>query len=404
MFWIIVQIADYLTTGRLTLLLAVFIIGMCEYLLFLSWFRKYKPYKNNFRVPTSIVMPVFREKPELLIKALESVKKQMKLGDELITVFDGKDEILQNIAKDYSTKILIKDHSGKRDTLSYGCDNAKNEIILTLDSDTVLCPECLDEVIKPFIDSKIGAVSGYQRIINADMNLASKFADYNELMSHGFLQKATSAAGNVPVLYGRCLAIRKDVWKNIGYKYKNKLFRGNKVESGDDNDITVLTIKLGYRTWMQSTAKITSDCPRDFWKRLRQQYRFNRSSMRITMTDWVTNFEIIKKAKLGFVNQMTSIIFPFLILGVWIEWISHTAYGYQTIIELHGILLLVTGVVTLLSVLGMRNILLLEKKKDIGIWMLYLIYSWSVLNVLNMISILTIWRENPGLVQYSRNE
>lgn len=404
MFWIIVQMIDFFETGRLTLLLVVFLIGIVEYSLFLSYFRRYKPYKNSFRVPTSIVMPVFREKAELFTRALESVKKQMKPGDELITVFDGKDELLQNIATNFATKILIKEHSGKRNTLSYGCNNAKNEIILTIDSDTVLCPDCLNEVIMPFVDMNIGAVSGYQRIMNPDMNLASKFADYNELMSHGFLQKATSAAGNVPVLYGRCLAIRKDVWNKIGDRYKNKLFMGKKVESGDDNDLTVLTIELGYRTWMQSTAKITSDCPRNFWSRLKQQYRFNRSSMRITMTDWITNPNLIMKAKLGFVNQITAIVFPFLILGVWIEWISHTVYGYQTIIELHGVLLVVTGIVTLLSVLGMRNILLLEKKKDIGIWILYLIYSWAVLNILNMISVLSIWREKPGLVQYSRNE
>lgn len=315
MFWIAEQFVDLVFNHRLTLLLILWILGLMEYSIFTVYYTKYKPYKNDFRVPVSVVVSTFREKPDLFTKCIESIKKQMKPEDELLIVFDGDDSVLENIAKKYGT-VLVKLHGGKRSTLSYGCDRAKNPIILTIDSDTILCPDCLDAIIMPFKDKKIGAVSAYQRIFDADQNLASKFADYNELVSHGFLQKATSAAGNVPVLYGRCLAMRNVVWKKIADRYKNRTFLGKPYESGDDNDITVLTIQEGYKTFMQSTAKITSDCPRDFWKRLRQQYRFNRSSMRATLTGWLSNPKIIMSAKVGFLNQITAIIFPFLILSV----------------------------------------------------------------------------------------
>lgn len=403
MFWIAEQIVDFIVNHRVTWLLIVWTLGIIEYSLFAWWWSKYRPYINNYRVPVSVVVSVFREKPELFEKCLGSIKKQMKNEDELLIVFDGEDIELQKIGMTYGT-IFVKPHGGKRSTLSYGCDRAKNSVILTMDSDTILCPDCLDELIKPFKNKKIGAVSAHQRIFDADSNIASKFADYNELMAHDFLQMATSAAGNVPVLYGRCLAFRKEVWEKIGYRYRNRMFLGRPCESGDDNDLTILTIEEGYNTFMQSTAKVTSDCPRNFWKRLKQQYRFSKSSMRVTIADWLKNPKLILNAKLGFINQMTAIVFPFLILGVWMEWIWHMTNGYESLIELSVPIMIFLTLATLISTLCFRNIVYLEKKKDIGIWILYTFYAWLFVNILNIICILTIFIEESHLVQYSRNE
>lgn len=403
MFWIAGQIVDFIVNNRLTWLLVVWIFGIMEYSLFAMFWSRYKPYKNDYRVPISMVVSVFREKPDLFEKCLQSIKKQLKEGDELLVVFDGEDIGLQKIAECYGT-IFVKSHGGKRSTLSYGCDRAKNPIIITMDSDTILCPDCLGELIKPFKNEKIGAVSAHQRIFDADSNLTSKFADYNELMAHNFLQMATSAAGNVPVLYGRCLAFRREIWKKIEDRYRNKLFLGRPCESGDDNDITILTIGEGYKTFMQSTAKVTSDCPRNFLKRLRQQYRFNKSSMRVTIADWLKNPKLIMSAKLGFINQMTAIIFPFLILGVWIEWISHIIGGYRLLIELSAPMTIFLTLVTLITTLCFRSIVYLERKKDFFIWILYTFYAWSFVNILNIVCILTVFIEEPHLVQYSRNK
>lgn len=408
MFWIAVQLVDFIYNHKLTLLLLVWFLGMTNYILYAYWYKKYKPYTNSFRVPVSIVVPVFKEEPELLQKCLSSIRTQMKVDDELIISFDGipatcADKYLVWIAEQYGKKI-IKEHGGKRSALAHGCYMARNAIIVTIDSDTILCPNCLDMLIMPFVNRRIGAVSAYQRIFNADMNLASKFADYNELMAHGFIQKATSAAGNVAVLFGRCLAIRKEVWVKIGERYLNKRCFGRQVESGDDNDITLLTISEGYQTFMQSSAKITSDCPRGFWKRLRQQYRFSRSSMRTTISDWLNNPKLIMSAKLGFLNQIDAVIFPFLIMVVWLEWLKNIIYGGGSMfIVLSTPVLFLSTFVTLAMTLGLSNLPVLEHKKDIPVWIVYIFYTWSVINVMNIIAALTIFRENRNMVQYSRN-
>lgn len=403
MFWIIVQIMDYIYTGRWTFLLTLFAISLFEYGTHIYFFKKYKPYKNDYRVPVSVVVPTFREKPELLSKCLEAVKNQMMNDDELIIVFDGPDKELQKLAQTYTKTIYVKEHSGKRQTLAYGCDIAKNDVILTMDSDTVLCPTCLNEIIMPFKDPKIGAVSAQNRIIDGDSNWTSKLADMHEIMSHYFVQKATSASGNVPVLYGRCLAIRKEVWEKIADAYRVKMFLGRKVESGDDNDITILTIKSGYRTWMQFTARAFSDCPRTFWKRLHQQYRFNRSFIRATI-DWINNPEVIWRAKLGFMNQITAIGLPFLVVIVWAEWIYHTMIGYNTIIEVSGFIGAILTIITLTTVLMLRTVPIRMAKKTVLEWFVFSFYAWMIMNLLNVLSVLTIWKEKPGMIQYSRNE
>lgn len=403
MFFVVVQIIDYILTGRWTFLLVLFFISLFEYGTHIHFYRKYKPYKNDFRIPVSIVVSVFREKPDLLSKCLESVKNQLMKDDEIIVVFDGSDKELQKLAQEYTTNIHVKEHSGKRQTLAYGCDRAKNSLILTIDSDTIICPTCLNEIIMPFKDKKIGAVSAQNRIIDGDSNWTSRLADMHEIMSHFFVQKATSAAGNVPVLYGRCLAIRKEVWNIIANNYREKMFLGKKVESGDDNDLTILTIKSGYRTFMQFTARAFSDCPRTFWKRIHQQYRFNRSFIRATI-DWINNPEVIWRAKLGFMNQITAIGLPFLVVIVWLEWIYHIMTGYTTVIEVSGFLGAMLTIMTLTTVLMMRTIPIMQAKKSVFEWFVFSFYAWLIMNILNVLSVLTIWKENPGMIQYSRND
>jgi len=402
MFWIAVQLLDLVYNHRWTFLIVLWFLSMLDYGIHAFYFSRYKPYKNDFRVPVSIVVPVFREEPDLLTKCLSAVKNQMLPDDELLIILDGEDKNQEEISEKYGT-VYVKEHSGKRQTLAYGCDRAKNSIILTLDSDTVICPTCLSEVIMPFKNREIGAVSAQNRILEGDMNWTSRLADMHEIMAHYFVQKATSAAGNVPVLYGRCLAIRKEVWQAIARDYREKLFMGKRVESGDDNDITILTIHAGYHTFMQFTARAFSDCPRTFWKRMNQQYRFNRSFIRATI-DWIQHPSVIRRAKLGFLNQVTAIGLPFIVMAVWVEWIVHTLNGYHTIIEITGAAAVVLTIITLTTVLMLRTLPVTMAKQGIIPWVVFSFYAWFVMNLLNVISVLTIYVEKPKLIQYSRNK
>lgn len=404
MFWIAMQIDDLILNHRITLLIILFLIGLIEMILTAYYWNKYVPYTNDYRVPVSIVICVFREVPSLFKRCLDSIKSQLKPGDEVLIIFDGKDDNLEKIALGYGT-IVVKPHGGKRSTLYQGCNGVKNSIILTLDSDTVLCPNCLSEIIKPFANKKIGAVSGHQRILDANMNLTSKFADYCESIAHDYWQKATSASGSVPILYGRCLAIRKDVWYKIREKYISKKFFNRRIESGDDIDITQFTIIEGYKTFMQSTAKITSDCPRTFLSRLKQQYRWNRSTSRVAITEWILEPKLFKTSAFAFGTQIFANLFaPFLIFGVWVEWILHMSNGRVELITFSQSATVVLSILTLTLVLGVRQLHMIEKTKDIPKWFIFIFYYWIVIGLISLVSVLTFWLEKPDAVQYTRNE
>ena len=401
MFWIAEQIVDLICNGRITWLLIVWFIGFSIYCVFVYWYTKYKVYDKIFRPNISIIVSVFREEPELFRKCLSSIKSQLLPNDEFLIVFDGKDIPLQTIAKEYG-EVYVKPHGGKRSTLAYGCNHAKNEIFITVDSDTVLCSTCINEILKPFINPKIGAVSAQSRILNAGYNLTTRIADCHEIIAHDFIQKATSANGNVSVLYGRCLSIRRSIWETISKDYETKLFRGKKIESGDDNDITILTMKAGYNTFMQHSAKSLSVSPTTFWKRMNQQYRYNRSFIRATF-DWISEPNIIKNAKLGFIQQLMAIIFPFVIVVVWIEWFLHIIIGYSTLIPLNLIQIILLSVLTLTLTITLRELPILQRKEDIFILIIYSYYYSFVITIFNVISVLTMCKEKPNMIQYSRN-
>src|SRR5262249_1669300 len=75
----------------------------------------YGPVVNTFSLPISIVVPVYQETPDILMKAIESwLANEVH---EIILVIDSSDEVCQEVAARYPVTVLITEVPGKRDAL-----------------------------------------------------------------------------------------------------------------------------------------------------------------------------------------------------------------------------------------------------------------------------------------------
>src|SRR5574344_203637 len=104
----------------------------------------------------SIVIPVYNT-GELIIKCLDSLKKQTMKDIEIIVVNDGatdnSDEIITNyIDKNSNMKIkyLKKENGGLSDARNYGVPYATGEYLAFIDSDDYIT-ENLYEDLLPFM-------------------------------------------------------------------------------------------------------------------------------------------------------------------------------------------------------------------------------------------------------------
>jgi cellulose synthase/poly-beta-1,6-N-acetylglucosamine synthase-like glycosyltransferase len=280
----------------------------------------YKPVENDFRLPLSIVVPVYQEDPEIFERAIESWLANEV--DEIVLVIDATDATCIEIARRYAVKVVITDVPGKRDALRKGWENCTTPLVALVDSDTIWASDVAEEVCKPFIDARIGGVATRQNVYNPKgflPRINDIFLDYRYFDENA----AQTVMGQaVSCLSGRTAVYRREILVDISAEFMSETFWGVPCMSGDDKRLTTLLLELGYHTYLQRSARVWSTFP-NTWKvfykqRLRWARNTWRSDLRALSKRWVWShpflaFTMLDKAMGGFTLFFSP---TFMILGI----------------------------------------------------------------------------------------
>lgn len=323
MFWTL----DFILNGNLNL---GFIFLVYVWFLFtLRWIysKKYTPYTEPYNEPISVVVPVYNENFKLFDRCLGSIYNEGP--DEIIVVINGggKDEpVYESIAKKYKARVFKLPEPAKRPATALGIKKARYDIILLLDSDTVLTKGALKELLKPFKDPKVGGATATQAIINSHTTIVRKFAGWMEDLRFALNQRAQSNFGAVGCLPGRAIAFRRSLILPYIDEFVNEKFLGRYCTSGDDRYLTSTVLKQGYKTVLQASSFVYTNCPDTFLGFLKQQLRWARSSQRETLLSlgWLYKYPFT------FFMFVTDIITPFFFVAVEISIIRYLIlYGFE---------------------------------------------------------------------------
>ncbi|HEV7791669.1 MAG TPA: glycosyltransferase [Pseudonocardia sp.] len=238
----------------------------------------YTPIVGDFRLPMSIVVPVYQEDPEIFEAAIRSWLENRVA--EIILVIDVTDAACIAIAGRYPVTVLLTDVPGKRDALRKGWNAASTELVALVDSDTIWAPDVYAEVCKPFADPRIGGVGTRQNVYRprgflariTDMFLDHRYYDENACQS--YVGQAVSC------LSGRTAIYRRALLMEIQQEFMHETFWGVQCLSGDDKRLTTLILERGHLTYMQRSALVWSTFPTG-WKQFRsQRLRWARNTWR----------------------------------------------------------------------------------------------------------------------------
>ena len=247
--------------------------------------RFYKPVVNDFRISTSVVVPTYREDPEILMRCLESWRAQDP--DEIIIVVDVGDlECQRRLAEvhDPRLKVIVFEHRGKRSALGVGIRAAVHEILVFADSDTAWEPGLLEAVQMPFVDPVVGGVGTQQNVYQRSTSIWRRIADWLVNLRYYDYVPAMSRKGGVICLSGRTAAYRRSVILPVVKNMEDEFFLGRRCVAGDDGRMTWLTIASGYKTVHQSNARAISMFPSSFRAFMKQRIRWSRNSYRCYLT------------------------------------------------------------------------------------------------------------------------
>jgi hyaluronan synthase len=321
--------------GKFDLFLGVYGSIMLSYMLgkmLLSF--KYKPYKNDApQMKVSIVIPSYNEKPADVEETLKSILTQDYPIHEIFFVDDGSKDVsgfdairrmkntfeteyksmLLTSCPDYAEKGIpelivyrLPKNKGKRHAQIWAFERATGDVIVTVDSDTTLFPNTIKELIKPFIDSKVKAVTGHVNVRNRDENVLTRLIDMRYDNAFRVERAAHSVTNNVLVCSGPLSAYRKEVITQNLEHYGTQTFLGEKVQFGDDRCLTNYAIKMG-KTIYQSTSKCVTDAPTSLKVFIKQQSRWNKSFFR----------ESLIALKIG-LNKPNVLIWVLLEMSLWL--------------------------------------------------------------------------------------
>ncbi|MCX6462884.1 MAG: glycosyltransferase [Pseudonocardiales bacterium] len=271
-----------------TLLLPIGVVGAISWSVwgirkFLS--ALYRPIVSDFRTTTSVIVPSYREDPDILEECLETWLAE-EPTEVVVVVHTADVETRRRLLgrDDPRIHVIVTPTRGKREGLGLAIRAAVGEILVLTDSDTRWEPGLLAAVQMPFADPAVGGVGTRQNVYRPHTSVWRRVADW--IIDNRYLDyvPATGRAGAVVCLSGRTAAYRRSVVLPLLPHLVDEYFLGRRCIAGDDGRLTWLVLAAGHRTVHQSSARALSMFPATFRGFCRQRLRWSRNSYRCYLT------------------------------------------------------------------------------------------------------------------------
>lgn len=198
----------------------------------------------------SVVIPAYNEEKTIGACLDALVRQKTEKNFEVIVVDNNSTDNTVQVVKSYYKKLLVKvvleKKKGRSPARRAGFAEAKGQIILSTDADTIVPPTWIEEISSYFTDPSATAVSGTCKIndcswrINTTFNLLQPFfmKIYRLFFGHYWLS-------------GFNFAIRKDTYEQVGG------FNAN-LNTQEDIDLAFRVSKIDKITFISKPVVIFS--------------------------------------------------------------------------------------------------------------------------------------------------
>ncbi|HEY6722240.1 MAG TPA: glycosyltransferase [Burkholderiales bacterium] len=238
--------------------------------------------------PLTVIIPAYNESA-MVEHAIASVAAASYPGKRLqiIAVDDGSTDdtwrYIQKAALRFPglvTPIRLPANLGKRGALAEGFRRATGEIIVTVDSDSVIERGALLAIAGPFRDPRVGAVAGKVAVHNRRAGLIPRMLHVRFILSFDYLRSAQSVFRTVYCCPGALAAYRTSVVRQVLPAWERQRFLGAPCTYGEDRALTNDILARGYDTVYQRSAVVQTIVPETYSKLCRMFLRWDRSYIR----------------------------------------------------------------------------------------------------------------------------
>lgn len=266
----------------------------------------------------SVIYPIYNEEASVLNTVFQYAQNILEDDNqiEIIFVNDGssnQDDIITIYNKYFvqndKTKLIHQINKGKREAQIEGLEHSRGEIIVTVDSDTLIQSKDIYNLVYDIVTNpKVGSTTGNVFVTNRQDNLLTELTAQRYWMANNIERASQSVVGAVLCNCGAFACYRRDVLERCKVDYLNQKFLGNICTYGDDRHLTNLTLSLGYQTTYCTNAIAYTQVPEHLSKFINQQTRWSKSFFREML--WTIKFA----KSINFYSVWTMIANPVLSL------------------------------------------------------------------------------------------
>jgi len=230
-------------------------------------------------LPVSVLLPGHNEAGNLAL-AIASIREQTLKGCQIVVVDDGSSDSMAELGRRMQRDGLIDVfvstpvRAGKSAAANLGLAYCTGDVVVIADADTTYDRRAFEEMLRPFADPQVGAVSGNIGVRNASASLLASWQSVQYLIGISLGRRVSDMLDILFIVSGAFGAFRREAVLSVG---------GWDVGPGEDADITIKMRRAGWRVRFAPDAWSLTDVPVTLRGLVNQRLRWNRSMIRIRM-------------------------------------------------------------------------------------------------------------------------
>ncbi|MBV2354351.1 glycosyltransferase [Streptomyces sp. J2-1] len=278
--WIFLVSASDGVTGVVGVCLAVvgvLVIARFALMFLLSGAHARRVRRRGFRwgppvtEPVSVLVPAYNE-----AKCIENTVRSLAASDhpiEVIVIDDGSSDGTARVVEDLAlpgVRVVRQVNAGKPAALNRGVANARHDLIVMMDGDTVFEPSTVRELVQPFGDPRVGAVAGNAKVGNRD-SLIGAWQHIEYVMGFNLDRRMYDVLGCMPTIPGAVGGFRRTALERVGGMSDDTL--------AEDTDVTMALHRDGWRVVYAEKARAWTEAPESVQQLWSQRYRWSYGTM-----------------------------------------------------------------------------------------------------------------------------
>jgi cellulose synthase/poly-beta-1,6-N-acetylglucosamine synthase-like glycosyltransferase len=254
--------------------------------------------------PVTVIVPAYNESAGIEAAVRSFVASDWPAGIEVVVVDDGSTDGTGDRVESLGlegVRLLRQANAGKPAALNLGLDATRTDVVVLVDGDTLFQPDTVAQLVAPFADDRVGAVSGNVKVLNRG-SLLGRWQHIEYVMGFNLDRRLLDTLDAVPTIPGAAGAFRREVLTELGGISDDTI--------AEDTDLTIAVSRAGWRVAFAPKAIAWTEAPSSFGDLWRQRYRWSYGTMQAA---WKHRRALVEPRPIGPIGLTYALLFQVLL-------------------------------------------------------------------------------------------